>query len=59
VRGRWWGSYTMTIQAEWMQYRIEGYGMTEWGELFTKDKTLWLFILEEAQVAKADEGGQV
>lgn len=54
---RWWGNYTQTIQAEWMQYRVEGYGMPEWGELFTTDKALWLFILEEAQLALTDEGG--
>lgn len=54
---RWWGSYTATIQAEWQSYRIEGYGMEDWGAMFTKDKSLWLFILEEAQVALTDEGG--
>lgn len=55
---RWWGNYTLTIQAEWMLYRIEGYSMPEWGELFTKDKTLWLFIIEEAQFALTDEGSK-
>lgn len=52
---RWWGSYTATLQAEWMSLRVTGYDMPEWGEMFTKDKSLWLFILEEAQAAITDE----
>jgi len=52
---RWWGSYTATIQAEWMSYRVNGYPMTEWGELYTRDKTLWLFVIEEAHASKEDD----
>lgn len=52
---RWWGNYTATIQAEWMSYRVDGYSMPDWGELFTKDKSLWVFIIEEAHVALSDE----
>lgn len=53
---RWWGSYTNTIQAEWMSLRIDGYDMAAWGELFTKDKSLWLFIIEEAHAEIPGEG---
>ena len=52
---RWWGSYTLTIMAEWQSYRITGYNPEEWGELFTKDKSLWLPIMEEAHAALSDE----
>lgn len=52
---RWWGSYTATIQAEWQTLRLTGYEMPEWGELFTKDKSLWVFIMEEAHVAISDK----
>jgi hypothetical protein len=31
--------------------------MPEWGELFTTDKSLWVFIMEEAHVALSDIGG--
>lgn len=52
---RWWGNYTATIQAEWQSLRLVGYSMPEWGELFTKDKSLWVFIMEEAHVALSDK----
>lgn len=52
---RWWGNYTATIQAEWQSLRLDGYSMPEWGELFTKDKSLWVFIMEEAHVALSDK----
>lgn len=49
---RWWGSYTATLQGEWLSYRIAGFDMTEWGELYSKDKSLWLFLIEEAAYVK-------
>jgi len=49
---RWWGSYTTTLQGEWMSYRVDGYPMEEWGELFTKDKSLWIPMIEEAAYLK-------
>jgi hypothetical protein len=52
---RWYGSYTNTLRAEWMSLRVEGYEMDEWGSIFTKDKTMWLFLLEEAQANKEDD----
>lgn len=55
---RWWGSYTATIQAEWQSLRIEGFSMSAWGELFTKDKSLWVFIMEEAHTAISDKEAQ-
>lgn len=52
---RWWGNYTATIQAEWQSLRLVGYSPSEWGELFTKDKSLWVFLMEEAHVAHSDK----
>lgn len=52
---RWWGNYMATIQAEWQGLRITGYSMPEWGELFTKDKSLWVFTIEEAHLALSDK----
>lgn len=52
---RWWGNYTATIQGEWQSLRISGYSMPEWGDLFTKDKSLWVFIMEEAHTAISDK----
>lgn len=54
---RWWGSYTATLRAEWMSYRVFGYGMEEWGSLFTKDKSLWAFLIEEAAFLKGESNG--
>ena len=55
---RWYGSFTATIQAEWMSYRIEGYSMPEWGDLFNRDKSLWLFLIEEAAFVKGEQHGE-
>jgi hypothetical protein len=37
------------LRDEWRQYCPEGYDMFTWDDLFTKDKTLWRFIIEEVE----------
>lgn len=37
------------LRAEWNSYCPEGYDMWEWADMFTKDKTLWRFIYDEAE----------
>ena len=37
------------LYEEWLTYCPEGYDMWEWADMFTKDKSLWRFIYEEAE----------
>lgn len=39
------------LYEEWMSLAPEGYDHFDWGDLFTKDKTLWRYIYEEAEHA--------
>lgn len=44
-----YGSKTSMLNQEWMHYCPEGYDMFDWQDLFTRDKSLWSFIVEEAE----------
>jgi hypothetical protein len=40
-----------TLREEWNSYCPEGFDMWEWADMFTKDRTMWRFIYEEAEYA--------
>lgn len=42
-------SKTAELRHEWHGYCPEGYDMWEWADMFTKDKTMWRYIYEEAE----------
>ena len=47
-------TYLRELQAEWASYCPDGYDMWEWMDMFTKDRSLWRFIYEEAEVELVD-----
>jgi hypothetical protein len=44
-----WAAKTIMLRQEWMTYCPEGFDMHDWDDLFTKDKSLWTFISDEAE----------
>lgn len=42
-------SRTATLKAEWRSYCPQGFDMFEWEDLFTRDKSMWRFIIDEAE----------
>lgn len=52
---RWLGSTAKTRQGEWMTYCPDGFDMFDWDELYTRDKTLWPFIHDEALYAMLED----
>lgn len=52
---RWHGSRTATKSMEWMSYCPDGFDMFEWEELFTRDRSMWMFLHDEALASMVDE----
>lgn len=39
----------LSLEAQWMEFRVSGWSPLDWWQLFTRDTSLWEFIIEEAK----------